>query len=72
MSAHINNNNKKESTNRWIGLSGGLETRSNRPNPTEPKSSGWIKMAWSVGYGSTFFENQNFGSGGGLKNQRPA
>ena len=53
-----------------LGLSNGQRPISNQPNPTEPKPNGWIQMAWSVGYVSTFFENRNFGSGGRLKNQR--
>ena len=58
MSTHINNNNKKKEHKLMNRAVGGLESRSNRPNPTEPKSSSWIQMAWSVGYGSTFFENR--------------
>ena len=55
------------SSSLWrLGLSNGPETRSNQPNLTELKPNGWIQMAWSVGYGPTFFENRNFGSGGRL------
>ena len=50
-----------------IGLQG-TGTRPNQPNLIDLKPSRRIRIAWSVGYKFSSFENQNLGSSGRLKN----